>query len=110
LLQVEHQALLAAVDAEERAAFGGKRRRILAQVIALRRLDLDDLRALVGQQRAAIGRGDVAREVEDANAREGPRAGYRLRCRLRFQVVLAGLSRRCRPSCSAAGMSILRRW
>ena len=53
-LEIEHDAQLAAIDAEERAILRLQRRRILAQVVAARRLDLDDVRALVGEQRAAV--------------------------------------------------------
>ena len=69
-LQIEHDALLAAIDAEERAILRLQRRRILAQVVAIGRLDLDDVRALVGQQRAAVRARDVRAQVEHAHAAE----------------------------------------
>jgi len=68
LLQVEHHAALGPVDAEEGAAFRFQRGRILAQVVAGRRFHLDHFRALVGQQRAAVGAGDVGAEIEHAHA------------------------------------------
>ena len=70
LLQVEHEAALAAVHAEEGAALGLERRRVLAQRVAAGRLDLGDFRAKVGEQRAAVGPGDIAAEIEDLDPGE----------------------------------------
>ncbi len=41
-----------------------------ARVVAVERLDLDDLRALVGQQHRAVGAGQHLREVDDPHAIE----------------------------------------
>ena len=67
-LQVQAQAALVAVDAQEGAAFAGQRRRVLAQVVAFGRLDLDDVGAHVAQEGAAIGAGDVGAQVQDLDA------------------------------------------
>ena len=72
-LEVEHQAVLAAIHPQKRAALGGQRRRVLAQVVAVRRLDLEHLSALVGEQRAAVRSGDVGAQVEHAHTAQGPR-------------------------------------
>jgi len=73
VLEVEHQALLVAVERREQAAHAFAHGADVAVVIARGRLDLDDLGPQVGQQ----GRGQRARqhaaEVEDAHAIE--RAG-----------------------------------
>jgi hypothetical protein len=65
--------LLAAIDAEERAILRLQRRRILTQVVAARRLDLDHVRALVGEQRATVRTRDVCAQVEHAHAAERTR-------------------------------------
>ena len=67
VLQVQHHAPLAAVHAEEGAAFGLQRGGVLAQVVAHGRLDLDDLGALVRQQRAAIGPRDIGAQIQHAH-------------------------------------------
>jgi len=88
LFQVEHQPALAAVHAEEGAAFAGERGGIAPQVVAVWRFDLDDFGALVGQQGAAIGAGDIGTQVEYADS--GQRAGAR-----------------CRSSASACGAHVM---
>src|SRR5690606_34574540 len=72
-LEVQHQAALAAVHAEESAALGLQGGRVVAQVVAAGGVDLDHVRALVGQQRAAVGAGDVGTEGEHADAAERAR-------------------------------------
>ena len=85
LLQVDGDRLLVAVDRGEVAA---ERPQLVvgmvgpddARVVAVERLDLDDLRALVGQQHGAERAGQHLREIDDADAIEsagrhvGPRA------------------------------------
>ncbi len=70
--EVERQALLVAVDAQEvRALAAEERRTPRARVVALARLlDLDDARAHVGEQHRAVRTGQHAREVEDGDAGE----------------------------------------
>ena len=68
LFQIEHQTQLAAVHTEKRAALGFQRGRVFAQIVASRRLDLDDLGALVGEQGAAVWPGDVSGQVENTQA------------------------------------------
>jgi hypothetical protein len=71
ILQVEADAVLVAVDAEERAALVRERRRVVAQVVPLGGLDLDDVSAEVGQQRAAVGPRHVAAQIEDGDSAQG---------------------------------------
>jgi hypothetical protein len=68
LLEIEHEPALAAIHAEKRAAFRFQCRWILAQVIARGRFDLDDFRALIREQRAAVRPGNVRAEIEHAHA------------------------------------------
>ena len=76
-LQVERDALLVAVHRTERAVVVG-----LAphpeRIAAIRRLDLDDLGAQIGQQHAGEWTADVAGEFEDLDAVKG--AGVHGRC------------------------------
>jgi citrate lyase subunit beta/citryl-CoA lyase len=74
LLQVQHQAALAAVHAQEGAALLRQRGGILVQRVAGRRHDHDHIGAQIGQQGAAVGTGDIARQVQHADARQ--RAGH----------------------------------
>src|SRR5262249_47484623 len=64
VLEVEAHAVLVAVDTEERAALPRERGRVVAQVVALGRLDLDDLGAEIPKERATVGSGDVTAQVE----------------------------------------------
>jgi hypothetical protein len=85
LLEVERHALLAPVDGEEvraLAAVGAEEGRPHAahRVAPGRLLDLDHLRAQVGEQHRAVRPGEHAREVEDADAVEEP-ALHRRRAR-----------------------------
>jgi len=73
-LQVEADALLVAVDPEEGAALARQGRGIVAEVVPFGRLDLDDARAEVTQQRAAVGSGHVAAQVEHRDAAQRPMA------------------------------------
>ena len=72
LLEVERDAFLVAVDAEEvRALALEKRRAPRARVVALARLfDLDDARAHVGEQHRAIRARQHARQVENRDSVE----------------------------------------
>ena len=84
VLEVQHQALLVAVHHREQRAFAVVHGADGAVVVALRRLDLDDLGAQVGQQGRGQRPGQHAREVEDAHAvqraggtgRGGGRGGF----------------------------------
>ena len=71
MLQVETDAVLVAIDSEERAALVRQRRGVVAQVVALGRLDLDDLGAEVAQQGAAIRARHVAAQVEHGDTAQG---------------------------------------
>ena len=74
--QVErHGALAAVVHVEVRregkvALVAGETRQAVAVDLAPRHLDLDHLGAEIGQQRARRGRGDEARQLDDADPRE----------------------------------------
>jgi len=72
VLEVDGDAFLVAIDAEEvRALAFEERRTPRARVVALPRLlDLDHACAHIGQQHRAIGTGEDAREVEDCDAVE----------------------------------------
>jgi len=72
VLEVEHDAALAAVDAEKSAVLALERGRVVAQIIARRGFDLEHVGALIGEQRAAIGPGDIGAEIEHADARQRP--------------------------------------
>ena len=74
LLQVQHDRALVAVPRHERGALAVDEGRHVARGVASRRLDLDDLGAVVGQQHRAIGAGQVAGQVEDQKMFE--RAGH----------------------------------
>jgi hypothetical protein len=80
--------LLAAVERCEVLAVAVGDRRPLTQRIALRRLDLDDLRAEVGQQHAAERSGGNLAELDDLDTcQQG-----RIRCHGRIPA-------RCRSPC-----------
>ena len=72
MLEVERDAFLVAVDAEEvRALAFEKRRAPRSRVVALAGLlDLDDARAHVGEQHRAVRAGQHAREVENGDTVE----------------------------------------
>ena len=72
MLEIERDALLVAVDAEEvRALALEKRRSPGARVVAFARLfDLDDARAHVGEQHRAIRARQHARQVQDGDPAE----------------------------------------
>src|SRR5690606_7937603 len=68
---VERDASLVAVDLEEERALATLRdRRRPAVLAAAPLLDANHVRAHVAEQAGAVGAGDVATEVEDANAFE----------------------------------------
>src|SRR4029077_19810972 len=88
LFQVERQCPLPAVGAEKEPAFTGKARRKLAQHVALRRFNLDHISAEVGQQRAAIGPGKIAAQIENLDAVERPwYASHHLPSRARIAAI-----------------------
>src|SRR6185295_8105511 len=70
--EIEPDAALVAVDTEERPVLPRQGGGIVAEVVALGRLDLDDEGAQVAEQRAAIGSGQVAAQVEHGDAGQGP--------------------------------------
>ncbi len=69
-LEIEHQAALVAVERGEAHALALADRRCGAAHVALRRLDLDDIRAHVGEQRAGERPSDEVRELDDADSRK----------------------------------------
>ena len=72
LLEVEHDALLAAVDAEEdRAHAGFGARAGAARRVAFGRLDLDHVGAVLGQDLAGVGAEHDGAQVEHTDAFEG---------------------------------------
>ena len=75
-LDVERDALLAAVDGGEEHALSGEQRRPAARHVAGRRaLDLHHARAELGEQQGAERTGKRMREVGDENAGERTAAG-----------------------------------
>ncbi len=95
LLQIEREGALAAIGAEEEAGFARQARRELPQHVALRRFDLDDIGAEIGEQRAAVRAGEIAAQIEDGDAAERPRgfAGHVRRSRSRIAAIFS--NRRC---------------
>ena len=95
VLEVERDAFLVAVDAQEiaRSRPRGTAGPHAARVVALARLlDLDHARAHVGEQHRAVGTGEDAREVEHGDAvewRHNGQSDYRLR-RQRLTQLRAG--------------------
>src|SRR6516162_1666313 len=78
ILQVEREAALAGIELAEIRAVAVAKRRTQPHVIAFRRLDLDDIRADIGEQPRAIRTGQHDREIEHADALE--RRGLLLLC------------------------------
>src|SRR5712692_10203367 len=71
MLQVDRDAALVAIDRGEAQAHAVLALAEVAHVVAAAGpLDLDDVGAEVGEHHRAVGPGDDAREVEDANAVE----------------------------------------
>src|SRR5262249_38890852 len=71
LFEVEADRELAAIGADKEPAVGPRQaRRKLAQLVALRRLDLDHRRAEIGEQRAAVRPRQIAAQIEDRDAAE----------------------------------------
>ena len=66
LLEIEHDALLAAVQVAEVNAGRSVGRPDAPRRIAVRRLDLDDLRAMIGQRERQVRPRQEHREVDDA--------------------------------------------
>ena len=84
LLEIERQALLVAVDAEEiRAFFADERRSPAARIVSpAGLLDLDDARAHVGEQHRAVRARENARQVDDEQAVERRRGIHRVVIRI----------------------------
>jgi hypothetical protein len=62
--------VLAAVPGEKVTGLAGRQRRQLAHGISLDRLDLDDVRAALGEDLRAEGHGDELAELDDLDAGE----------------------------------------
>ena len=79
LLEVERDALLVAIRAEEVGALAADERRSpRACLIAVAGpLDLDDAGAHVGQHHRAVGAGQYSRQIEDGEAAQGAAGGMR---------------------------------
>ena len=69
-LEVDADAALALVNADEAAALVGRDHVREAPEVAVRWLDLDDVGPHVGQHLAAVGAGNVLTEVEDVDTRQ----------------------------------------
>jgi hypothetical protein len=69
-LQIEHQAFLADVELAEHGAATVPDRRPGSHRLAFDRLDLDHLRAHVGEHPRAMGAGNRGRKIEHAKALE----------------------------------------
>ena len=93
-LEVEGDGPLAAVPGEEA--------RQLAERVALERLDLHDVGAEIGEHRRRVGAGDVARQVDDADAlQRSPEIGHRRLRRPRGERSARGGARRRRRAAPA---------
>src|SRR4029453_9697339 len=75
VLQVEDQAALAAIDRVEGRTLGGDGADHATSRIAIGWLDLDDIRAEVGQEHRAIRASHELRDVQDPKAFKGARRG-----------------------------------
>ena len=95
LFQIQRQRALAAIGAKEESAVAGEGRGELAQHIALRRFDLDDPRAEIGEKRAAIGTGEIAAEIEHRHAVERPGRIVRHHALSRAQIARIRCNTRC---------------
>jgi hypothetical protein len=71
--QVQRQRVLAAVARQEVTGLAGRQRRQLPHGIALDRLDLDDVRAALGEELRAERNGDELAELDDLDAGEWSR-------------------------------------
>ena len=69
-LEIQGNAALAAIDAQEAAALVGSDGRGVPPGVALRALDLDHVRAHVRQQHRAVRPSNVLREVNHLDSRE----------------------------------------
>src|SRR5205085_4152741 len=72
LLQIEGNGALAAIGPEEKASLTRQAGGELAQHVALRRLDLDDVGAEIGEERATVGPCQITAEIEHRDAAERP--------------------------------------
>ena len=68
--QVERQRVLAAVSRKKVTGLAGSQRRQLTDRIALDRLDLDHVRAALGEDMSAEGDGDELAELDDLDPGE----------------------------------------
>ena len=95
LLQIEGNGALTAIGPEKEASLTRQAGGELAEHVALRRLDLDDVGAEIGEQGAAIGTGEVAAEIEhrDAAERSGGLSGHARRSCSRIAAIFS--KRRC---------------
>ena len=80
--QVEHEALLADIELAEGGAAAVAQRRPGPHRLAFGGLDLDDLRAHVGQHPRAMRAGDRGRKIEDAKAMRSSSSNCPHRCLL----------------------------
>src|SRR6185369_7508305 len=87
LLQVEAEALLAAVENSVVRAETVAHRLAAAHVVAFGRLDLDDFRARVGEQPRAVRARDHRAEVQHADSLQRAR-GFRFGCTHRAIVLI----------------------
>ena len=69
--EIERQRVLAAVADQEVPALAAAQRRDVAARLALERLDLDDVRAAVGEHLAGPRHGDEVAELQHGDAGEG---------------------------------------
>ncbi len=87
LHRIQRHAALVAVHLHEEAAFAVGGDRGLEAVLAAGALfDPDHVRAEFGQQRRAVGPGDVAPEIQDANARQHLVQGLPPYCRFSLRM------------------------
>ena len=70
MAEVERQRVLAAVARDEVPRLAGGERRQLADRVAVERLDLDHVRAALGEELRAEGDGDELAELDDLDAGE----------------------------------------
>src|SRR5437868_2908903 len=95
LLQIQDDRALTAIGPEEKARFARQAGGELAEHVALRRLDLDDVGAQIGEERATVGPGEITAEIEhcDAAERPGGLAGHARRSCSRIAAIFS--RRRC---------------
>ena len=97
-LEIDHHALLGAVDCQEIVALAIADRRKPSRFVAGRRLDLDHFRAEVGQRQRRCRPCQHARKIEHAHARERTGPGLRVSHRTGLWCKLPMLKRADRAS------------